>query len=138
MVPYLMFINQVTLGGKGGKEYYYTQYWDPILPKKDPKKYQPSLYDLNDDFTPEFKDKMSRYVKMIAAHCRAKGIGIDESGNGPVFFLADEIPEYASNHAIVKKTLELARLMKQADPRVVLVVNGRNVPDDPEILNLFD
>ena len=38
----------------------------------------------------------------------------------------------------MKKTLELARLIKQADPRIVLVVNGRDVPDDPEVLNLFD
>jgi hypothetical protein len=55
-----------------------------------------------------------------------------------VIFLADEIPDYSSGHAVVKKTLELARMIKRADPRVVLVVNSRDIPDDPEILNLFD
>jgi hypothetical protein len=114
------------------------RYWDPVLPKKDPKKYAPSIYDLNDDFTPEFKEKFLPYIKTIAEHCRAKGISIDENGNGPVLFLADEIPDYSSGHAVVKKTLELARLIKAAEPRVVLVVNGRDVPGDPEILNLFD
>ena len=138
LVPYVGFINQYTFGGKDEKEYWYMRYWDPVLPKKDAKKYAPSIYDLNDDFTPEFKEKLLRYIKTIAEHCRAKGISIDENGNGPVLFLADEIPDYSSGHAVVKKTLELARLIKQADPRVVLVVNGRDVPDDPEILNLFD
>jgi hypothetical protein len=138
LVPYLGFINQYTFGGKNEEEYWYMRYWDPVLPKKDAKKYAPSIYDLNDDFTPEFKEKIARYVKTIAEHCRAKGISIDENGNGPVLFLADEIPDYSSNHAVVKKTLELARLIKKADPRVVLVVNGRDVPDDPEIINLFD
>jgi len=138
LVPYLGFINQYTFGGKNEEEYWYMRYWDPVLPKKDPKKYLPSIYDLNDDFTPEFKEKFLRYIKTIAEHCREKGICIDENGNGPVLFLADEIPDYSSNHAVVKKTLELARLIKNADPRVVLVVNGRGIPDDPEILNLFD
>ena len=138
LVPYVGFINQYTFGGKDEKEYWYMRYWDPVLPKKDPNKYAPSIYDLTDDFTPEFKEKFLRYIKTIADHCRAKGISIDENGNGPVLFLADEIPDYSSGHAVVKKTLELARLIKQADPRVVLVVNGRDVPDDPEILNLFD
>ena len=138
LVPYVGFINQYTFGGKDEKEYWYMKYWDPVLPKKDAKKYAPSIYDLNDDFTPEFKEKFLRYVKTIAEHCRAKGISIDENGNGPVFFLADEIPDYSSGHAVVKKTLELARLIKEADPRTVLVVNGRDVPEDPQILNLFD
>ncbi len=138
LVPYVGFINQYTFGGKNEEEYWYMRYWDPVLPKKDPKKYLPSIYDLNDDFTPEFKEKFLRYIKTISEHCRAKGISIDENGNGPVFFLADEIPDYSSGHLVVKKTLELARLIKSADPRVVLVVNGRDVPDDPEILNLFD
>lgn len=138
LVPYVGFINQYTFGGKNEEEYWYMRYWDPVLPKKDPKKYLPSIYDLNDDFTPEFQEKFLRYVKTIAEHCRAKGICVDENGNGPVLFLADEIPDYSSGHAVVKKTLELARLIKNADPRVVLVVNGRDIPDDPEILNLFD
>jgi hypothetical protein len=138
LVPYLGFINQFTFGGKDEKEYWYMRYWDPVLPKKDSAKYAPSIYDLKDDFTPEFKEKILRYVKTIAEHCRAKSISIDENGNGPVIFLADEIPDYTSGHAVVKKTLELARLIKQAEPRIVLVVNGRDVPDDPEILNLFD
>jgi len=138
LVPYLEFINQYTFGGKNEEEYWYMRYWDPVLPKKDPKKYLPSIYDLNDDFTPEFKEKFLRYIKTIAEHCRAKGISIDENGNGPVLFLADEIPDYSSGHAVVKKTLELARLIKNADPRTVIVVNGRDVPNDPEILNLFD
>ena len=138
LVPYVGFINQYTFGGKNEEEYWYMRYWDPVLPKKDVKKYLPSIYDLNDDFTPEFKEKFLRYIKTIAEHCRAKGIGIDENGNGPVLFLADEIPEYSSGHAVVKKTLELARLIKNADPRTILVVNGRDIPDDPEILNLFD
>ena len=138
LAPYLGFINQYTFGGKNEEEYWYMRYWDPVLPKKDAKKFRPSIYDLSDDFTPEFKEKLLRYIKTIADHCRAKGISIDENGNGPVFFLADEIPEFASGHAVVVKTLELARLIKQADPRVVLVVNGRDIPDDPAILNLFD
>jgi hypothetical protein len=138
LVPYLGFINQYTFGGKNEEEYWYMRYWDPVLPKKDAKKYAPSIYDLNDDFTPEFKEKFLRYIKTIAEHCRARGISIDENGNGPVLFLADEIPDYSSGHAVVKKTLELARLIKATEPRVVLVVNGRDVPDDPEILNLFD
>ena len=138
LVPYLGFINQYTFGGKNEEEYWYMRYWDPVLPKKDPKKYLPSIYDLNDDFTPEFKEKLLRYIKTIAEHCRSKGVCIDENGNGPVLFLADEIPDYSSGHAVVKKTLELARLIKSAEPRVVLVVNGRDIPDDPEILNLFD
>ena len=138
LVPYVGFINQYTFGGKNEEEYWYMRYWDPVLPKKDPKKYLPSIYDLNDDFTQEFKEKISRYVRTIGEHCRSKGICVDENGNGPVLFLADEIPDYSSNHAVVKKTLELARLIKSADPRVVLVVNGRDVPDDTEVLNLFD
>jgi hypothetical protein len=138
LVPYLGFINQYTFGGKGDEKYWYMSYWDPVLPKSDPKKYLPSSYDLRDDFTPEFKEKFLRYVRTIAEHCRAKRISIDENGNGPVLFLADEIPDYSSGHAVVKQTLELARLIKRADPRVILVVNGRDVPDDPEILNLFD
>ena len=138
LAPYLGFINQFTFGGKNEEEYWYMRYWDPVLPKKDPKKYLPSIYDLADDFTPVFKEKLLRYIKTIADHCRAKGICIDEHGNGPVFFIADEIPDYTSGHAVVKKTLELARLIKHADPRVILVVNGRDIPDDPEILNLFD
>ncbi len=138
LVPYLGFINQFTFGGKDEKEYWYMRYWDPVLPKKDPKKYRPSIYDLNDDFTPEFKEKFLRYIKTIAEHCRAEGISIDENGNGPVLFLADEIPDYSSGHPIVKKTLELARLIKQVAPRAVLVINGRDIPEDPEVLNLFD
>jgi len=138
LVPYLEFINQYTFGGKNEEEYWYMKYWDPVLPKKDAKKYLPSIYDLNDDFTQEFKEKISRYVRAIGEHCRSKRICVDENGNGPVLFLADEIPDYSSNHAVVKKTLELARLIKHADPRTVIVVNGRDVPDDPEILNLFD
>ena len=138
LVPYLGFINQYTFGGKGEEEYWYMKYWDPVLPKKDPKKYRPSIYDLRDDFTPEFKEKFLRYIRTVAEHCRAQRISIDESGNGPVLFLADEIPDYSSGHAVVKKTIELARLIKQADPRIVLVVNGRDVPDDAEVLNLFD
>ena len=138
LVPYVGFINQYTFGGKNEEEYWYMRYWDPVLPKKDPKKYLPSIYDLSDDFTAEFKEKFLRYVRTIAEHCRAKGISIDENGNGPVLFLADEIPDYSSGHAVVKKTIELARLIKKSDPRVVLVVNGRDVPDDPELLNLFD
>jgi len=51
-VPYLGFINQYTFGGKDEKEYWYMRYWDPVLPKKDPKKVLPSIYDLRDDFTP--------------------------------------------------------------------------------------
>jgi hypothetical protein len=78
------------------------------------------------------------HICAFATDYVAKGISIDESGNGPVLFLADEIPAYTSNHAVVKKTLELARLIKQAEPRAVLVVNGRDVPDDPQVLNLFD
>lgn len=138
LIPYVGFINQFTFGGKDEKEYWYMRYWDPVLPKKDAKKYAPSIYDLSDDFTPEFKEKFLRYIKTIAEHCRAQRISIDENGNGPVFFLADEIPDFSSNHAVVKKTLELARLIKKADPKVVLVANGRDVPDDPEILDLFD
>jgi len=138
LVPYLGFINQYTFGGKNEEEYWYMRYWDPVLPNKDAKKYAPSIYDLNDDFTPEFKEKFLRYVKTIAEHCREKGISIDENGNGPVLFLADEIPDYSSGHAVVKKTLDLARLIKDAEPRAVLVVNGRDIPDDPDILNLFD
>jgi hypothetical protein len=138
LVPYVGFINQYTFGGKNEEEYWYMKYWDPVLPKKDAKKYLPSIYDLSDDFTPEFKEKFLRYFRTIAEHCRAKGISIDENGNGPVLFLADEIPDYSSGHAVVKKTIELARLIKKSDPRVVLVVNGRDVPDDPEVLNLFD
>jgi len=138
LVPYVGFINQYTFGGKNEEEYFYMKYWDPVLPKKDAKKYRPSIYDLSDDFTDEFKEKFTRYVKTIGEHCRAKGICVDENGNGPVLFLADEIPDYSSGHAVVKKTIELARLIKQADPRTILVVNGRDVPDDPEILDLFD
>jgi hypothetical protein len=36
---------------------------------------------------------------------------------------------------VFRRTLTL---IKQAEPRVVPVVNGRDVPDDPEVLNLFD
>ena len=138
LVPYIGFINQFTFGGKEEKEYWYMRYWDPVLPKKDATKYAPSIYNLKDDFTSEFKEKLLRYIRTIAEHCRARGISIDENGNGPVIFLADEIPSFGSGHAVVKKTLELARLIKEAEPRVVLVVNGRDVPDDPEVLNLFD
>jgi hypothetical protein len=138
LVPYLGFINQYTFGGKDEKEYWYMKYWDPVLPKKDAKKFLPSIYDLNDDFTPEFKEKFLRYIRTIAEHCRAKGISIDEDGNGPVLFLADEIPAYSTNHAVVRKTLELARMIKAAEPRAVLVVNAPEVPDDPEIIALFD
>lgn len=84
------------------------------------------------------KEKFLRYIRTIAEHCRAKGISIDENGDGPALFLANEIPDDSINHAIVKKTIELAKLIKQAQPRAVLVVNGRDVPHDPEILNLFD
>lgn len=139
LFPYVDFINQDCFGGKGGKEYgWIMARWEPVLPKKDPKKYAPQFYDLGDDFTPEFKVKFTRYVRTISEHCRAKGICVDENGNGPICFLADEIPPFSSNHPVSRKTLELARLVKQADSKTIVVVNLGEIPDDPEVLTLMD
>lgn len=136
--PYTSFINQFTIGGKSGKEFFYMKYWDPLFPKKDEKKYYPHRYDLSDDFTPEFKEKFTRYVKMIADHCRKKDIGIDANGNGPSYFIGDEVPEFSSGHPVIKKLVDLAKLIKAAEPRIILEINGRDIPNDPELINLFD